>query len=88
MIDKSIFQWPQGRKGAVSITYDDALPCHHQLVAPAWEAVGLRATFYTPIRSTLMEEVEAWRAVATKGHELGNHSLFHPCRKRDLGDPA
>ena len=88
MIDKSIFQWPQGRKGAVSITYDDALPCHHQLVAPAWEAVGLRATFYTPIRSTLMEEVEAWRAVAAKGHELGNHSLFHPCRKRDLGDPA
>ena len=88
MIDKSTFQWPQGRKGAVSITYDDALPCHHQLVAPAWEAVDLRATFYTPIRSTLMEDVEAWRAVATKGHELGNHSLFHPCRKRDLGDPA
>ena len=54
MIDKSTFQWPKGRQGAVSITYDDALICHHQLVAPAWEAVGLRATFYTPIRSTFM----------------------------------
>ena len=43
MIDKSTFQWPKGRQGAVSITYDDALICHHQLVAPAWEAVGLRA---------------------------------------------
>ena len=83
MIDKSTFQWPQGRKGAVSITYDDALSCHHQLVAPAWEAVGLRATFYTPIRSIFMQETEAWRQVAAKGHELGNHSLFHPCRKRD-----
>ena len=40
MIDKSTFQWPQGCKGAVSITYDDALTCHHQLVAPAWEAVA------------------------------------------------
>ncbi len=88
MIDKSTFQWPQGCKGAVSITYDDALTCHHQLVAPAWEAVGLRATFYTPIRSTFMEETEAWRAVAAKGHELGNHSLFHPCRKRDLDNPS
>ena len=88
MIDKSTFQWPQNRIGAVSITYDDALSCHHQLVAPAWEAVGLRVTFYTPIRSTLMQDVEAWRTVAAKGHELGNHSLFHPCRKRDLGDPA
>ena len=88
MIDKSTFQWPQGCKGAVSVTYDDALTCHHQLVAPAWEAVGLRATFYTPIRSTFMEETEAWRAVAAKGHELGNHSLFHPCRKRDLDNPS
>ena len=70
MIDKSTFQWPKGRQGAVSLT------CHHQLVAPAWEAVGLRATFYTPIRSTFMQETEAWRAVAAKGHELGNHSLL------------
>ena len=87
MIAKSTFQWPKGRQGAVSITYDDALTCHHQLVAPAWEAVGLRATFYTPIRSTFMQETEAWRAVAAKGHELGNHSLFHPCRKRRPRQP-
>ncbi|MEE3258545.1 MAG: polysaccharide deacetylase family protein [Candidatus Latescibacterota bacterium] len=88
MLDLATFKWPQGTKGAVSITYDDAVPCHHQLVAPAWEAVGLRVTFYTPIRSVFMPDAEIWRQVAAKGHELGNHSLFHPCRKRDSDDPT
>tara|TARA_Y100000588_G_scaffold213533_1_gene227487 strand:+ start:550 stop:1320 length:771 start_codon:yes stop_codon:yes gene_type:complete len=82
MIDKSVFVWPKATKGAVSITYDDALPCHFDLVGPAWEAHGLRATFYTNIMS-LRNNPEAWREMGTKGHELGNHSIFHPCRKND-----
>ena len=28
-----------------------------------------------------MSETQAWRALAQRGHELGNHSCFHPCRK-------
>lgn len=80
MIDKSAFEWPQARQGAVSITYDDALSIHCEKVGPAWQAIGLRATFYTNILS-LMRDPDAWRAMAKKGHELGNHSIFHPCRK-------
>jgi len=80
MVDQSAFFWPEGIQGAVSISYDDALPCHYEDVAPAWEAYGLKATFYTNIIS-LMNNPDAWRDVATKGHELGNHSIFHPCRK-------
>ena len=39
--------WPEGLQGAVSISYDHGLPCHHEAVAPAWETHGLRVTFYT-----------------------------------------
>ena len=85
MTDRSAFVWPGDAHGAVSVSYDDALPCHYEVVAPAWEAHGLRVTFYTPINS-LMNDPEAWRDVSAAGHELGNHSIFHPCRKKPGND--
>ncbi|MGB1892738.1 MAG: polysaccharide deacetylase family protein, partial [Candidatus Latescibacterota bacterium] len=69
--------WPEGKRGAVSLTYDDALPVHYEHVAPLLEEHGLRATFYTNVLS-LGANPEAWRQVAAQGHELGNHSIFHP----------
>ena len=85
MVDKSTFSWPERARGAVSISYDDALPCHFQTVAPAWEAHSVCVTFYTPI-NRVMDSADAWRGVAAKGHELGNHSIFHPCRKNRTMD--
>jgi peptidoglycan/xylan/chitin deacetylase (PgdA/CDA1 family) len=73
--------WPHGARGAVSLSYDDAMPCHRELVAPALEAHGLHGTFYAPYRDDLVQHTAAWRAMAAAGHELGNHSLFHPCRR-------
>jgi len=75
--------WPQGRRAAVCLTYDDALPVHWREVAPSLEAKGLRATFYTPISPGFRSDLESWRKVAAAGHELGNHTVFHPCRSRD-----
>jgi len=73
--------WPHGARAAVSLSYDDALPCHHAVVAPALEEHGLRGTFYAPFRDDLVVHTAAWREMAARGHELGNHSLFHPCRR-------
>lgn len=67
-------------RAALSLTYDDALDCHLDLVAPALESFGFRGTFYTPINETLMGRMDAWAALSRNGHELGNHTLFHPCR--------
>ncbi|MCC7492387.1 MAG: polysaccharide deacetylase family protein [Fimbriimonadaceae bacterium] len=75
------FRWPHGARAAVSLSYDDTMPCHRTLVAPALEAHGLRGTFYAPPRDDLMAHSAAWRAMAARGHELGNHTLFHPCRR-------
>ena len=85
MTNKSTFAWPERTRGAVSITYDDALPCHYEYVVPAWEAYALHVTCYTNINA-LMNDPDVWRDVAVKGHELGNHSIFHPCRKEKKKD--
>lgn len=71
--------WPGGQRCAVSLTYDDALPCHYDIAAPQLESAGLRGTFSVPVMGPFMEDVTRWAMVAARGHELANHSLFHPC---------
>ncbi|HEY9076806.1 MAG TPA: polysaccharide deacetylase family protein [Anaerolineaceae bacterium] len=85
--------WKYNCQAAVSLSYDDGLPSHVDQVAPDLETAGLRATFYVPALSDLRQRPEKWREVARRGHELGNHTLFHPCRSepglvRDFLDPA
>lgn len=54
---------------------------HFEDVGPTLEANGLRGTFNNTIaRASVMEHAPEWRAMAARGHELGNHSLFQACR--------
>ncbi|MBT3376301.1 MAG: polysaccharide deacetylase family protein [Lentisphaerae bacterium] len=78
---KQTFVWPEGQQCAVSLTYDDALPVHHELVAPLLTVKKLTATFNISAHSGFTENTGAWKHVASLGHELGNHTLFHPCRR-------
>ncbi|WP_143169359.1 polysaccharide deacetylase family protein [Vibrio quintilis] len=69
-----------GRKAAVVLTYDDALSVHLDHVLPVLDAYGMRATFYLTISSEGFEQrIQDWRVASYEGHELGNHTLFHPC---------
>jgi peptidoglycan/xylan/chitin deacetylase (PgdA/CDA1 family) len=79
MPDSNKMHWPAGQQGAVSLSYDDGLPVHFELVAPALEAAGLHATFYIPVYDAVIRYRDHWRSMAARGHEIGNHSLFHPC---------
>ena len=73
-------QWPDGKQAAIVLTYDDALRSHLDVALPQLDAAGLKGTFF--LSGTLpQEDVERWRKVAAGGHELGNHSVFHPCAK-------
>lgn len=68
------------KKCAVVLTYDDALDVDIDNVAPALDSLGLKATFYlSNYTGTLDTRTDAWRAIAAKGHELGNHTYYHPC---------
>jgi peptidoglycan/xylan/chitin deacetylase (PgdA/CDA1 family) len=75
--------WPTSRTAAVSLSYDDALSEHPTLVGPLLRRHGLCGTFYAPTGgdSHVTRLPQAWRDLAAAGHELGNHSLFHPCRQ-------
>jgi len=80
MIDlPSIF--PNHCRGAVSLTYDDALDAHLDNAIPDLEAAGLRGTFYIPTRqeNAWQTRPDQWRAAHARGHEIANHTQYHPC---------
>jgi len=74
------FAWPEGRRAAVSLAYDDALDSQLDTAIPALDAHGLKGSFYLTLSADAMRmRMDDWRAAARNGHELGNHSLFHQC---------
>lgn len=74
------FKWPEGKKAAVVFTYDDALNCHLDIAVPQLDEFGFKGTFFCTGNSpSLYNRLEEWRKIAENGHELGNHTLFHPC---------
>lgn len=74
------FTWPQGRKAAVSLAYDDAAPSQLDNAIPALDRHGLKGSFYLTLASeSVRRRLPEWRAAAANGHELGNHTLFHQC---------
>lgn len=69
-----------GKKCAVVLTYDDAIDQHLDYAVPLLDSLGLKATFYiTAYSASIQKRMSEWRLLAVKGHELGNHTLFHPC---------
>ncbi len=70
----------QGKACAVALTYDDALSVHLDNAIPLLDSLDLKGTFYlSGFFPAFRERVADWKAAAAKGHELGNHTLFHPC---------
>ncbi|PJJ09911.1 peptidoglycan/xylan/chitin deacetylase (PgdA/CDA1 family) [Flavobacterium sp. 1] len=69
-----------GKKCAVVLTYDDALNIHLDKVIPALNSFSFQGTFYLIASSSVVtDRKEEWRTASKKGHELGNHTLYHPC---------
>jgi len=67
-------------RAAVVLTYDDAIDQHLDNAIPVLDSLKLRATFYIMgYSSSVKARLNEWRQLAVKGHELGNHTLYHPC---------
>jgi len=76
----TVFKWPENYRSAVCLTYDDGLDCHIDVAVPALDSFNLKGTFYcTGFSSSLHSRLDEWRTITLNGHELGNHTLFHPC---------
>ena len=73
------FPWPDGKRAAVSLAYDDGLDSQLENVIPELDAFGLKATFFLT-KENMETRLADWVAVAGKGHEIGDHTVHHPCR--------
>ncbi len=72
------FRWPQGKRAAISLTFDDARFSQIDRGLPIFDEYGVKATFYVSLNS-FEKRLDAWKKAAANGHEIGNHSLTHPC---------
>lgn len=69
-----------GKQCAVVLTYDDALQVHLDNVIPVLDSLGLKGTFYlSGYFPGFVNNLTRWKTASDKGHELANHTLFHPC---------
>ncbi len=70
--------WPEGKRAAVSLTFDDARPSQIDTGLPLLEKLGVRATFFV-LPGNVEKRLEGWKRAVQLGHEIGNHSRTHPC---------
>ena len=69
-----------GKKCAVVLTYDDALNVHLDNAISLLDSLGFKGTFYLiGYADGFKNRIEDWKVAAKNGHEMGNHTLFHPC---------
>ncbi len=60
------------------MSFDDARASQLDAAIPVLDKYGIKATFYVSMGNAA-KRVEGWKAVAAAGHEIGNHSMRHPC---------
>lgn len=75
---QSPLKFPEGKKALIVLTYDDALASHLDVAIPQLDKAGLKGTFFMS-EPTSEKHIERWRVASKNGHELGNHTVYHPC---------
>jgi len=72
------FRWPDGKKAALSLTFDDARFSQIDVGIPIFDRYQVKATFYVS-PDNIEERLQGWKQAVKKGYEIGNHSMTHPC---------
>jgi len=74
------FAWPEDCQCAISLTFDDGLRSQLEVAIPCLEERGYRGTFYlNPRGEDWSAPLAPWQPVQAAGHEIGNHTMAHPC---------
>jgi hypothetical protein len=74
----SAFRWPEGKRAAISLTFDDARLSQVDVGLPILDRCKVKATFYVS-PDGVKERLDGWQRAVKNGHEIGNHTLTHPC---------
>jgi len=72
------FNWPDGKRAAVSLSFDDARPSEIDNGLEILDRYGVKATFYV-LPFNVEKRLAGWKKAVANGHEIGNHTLTHPC---------
>jgi peptidoglycan/xylan/chitin deacetylase (PgdA/CDA1 family) len=77
-VGQNNFIWPDGKRAAVSLTFDDARPSEVDNGLEILDRYGVKGTFYV-IPATVEQRLDGWKRAVANGHEIGNHTMTHPC---------
>jgi peptidoglycan-N-acetylglucosamine deacetylase len=72
------YPWPEGKRVALSLSFDDARLSQIDAGLALFDKHGVKATFYV-VPSSVEKRLDGWKRAVAAGHEIGNHSLNHPC---------
>ncbi len=72
------FPWPEGKRAALSLSFDDARLSQVKVGLPLLDRYNIKATFFV-LPDPVEQQQQDWQRVLASGHEIGNHSLHHPC---------
>ncbi len=72
------FQWPEGKKMGLSLTFDDARLSQIDKGIPLLDKYGVKGTFYVSL-GNMMKRIDGWKQAVNGGHDIGNHTLIHAC---------
>ena len=72
------FRWPEGKKGAVSLSFDDARTSQVDNGLALLKTEAVKVTFFVQPEG-VQKRLAGWKQAVADGHEIANHSLTHPC---------
>lgn len=76
--ERAPFSWPEGTRAALSLSFDDGRTSQVDVGLDLLERHGVQVTFFV-VPSAVEQRVDGWKRARDAGHEIGNHSLNHPC---------
>lgn len=72
------FQWPDGKRAALSLSFDDARLSNVDVGLELFRKLDAKVTFYV-VPEAVKARLDGWKEIVKEGHEIGNHTLVHPC---------
>ena len=72
------FSWPEGKKAALCLSFDDARLSNVDVGLDLFKKYGVAVTYYV-VPSGVRQRLDQWKQAVRDGHEIGNHTLVHPC---------
>jgi peptidoglycan/xylan/chitin deacetylase (PgdA/CDA1 family) len=72
------FRWPNGKRAAVSLSFDDARVSQIDTGLALLYQQRVKVTFFVQAEN-IRKRLDGWKKAVADGHEIGNHSMTHPC---------